>query len=78
VNINCKQANITASESVTVDTPTTVFTGNVQIDQNLTVDGSSTLSSTVTSNGKDISDTHTHGGSPTAPSGAVSNTGAPT
>jgi phage gp45-like len=78
VNINCKQANITASESVTVDSPLAVFTGNVEIDQNLTVTGDSILSSTVTSNGKDISDTHNHGGSPTAPAGPVSNTGVPT
>ncbi len=41
------------------------------------VTGATTLSGTVTSNGKDISDTHTHVGSPTAPSGPVSNTGAP-
>lgn len=70
VNINCKQANVTASESVTLDTPETTITGN------LTVTGDTTLSSTVTSGGKDISDTHTHTGSPTAPSGPVSNTGA--
>lgn len=71
VNIECKQTNITASESVTLDTPETTITGN------LTVQGNTSLSATVTSNGKDISDTHTHNGSPTAPSGPVSNTGTP-
>lgn len=76
VNINCKQANVTASESATFDTPEATFTGNVTIDQNLTVTGNTTLSDTVTSNGKDISDTHTHVGSATAPTGAQVDTGA--
>ncbi len=75
ININCKQANITASQSVKIDTPETIFTGNVTIDVNLTVTGETKLSSTVTSNGKDISDTHTHIGSPTAPGGPISETG---
>jgi len=75
VNIKCKQANVTASESVSFDTPEATFTGNVTIDGDLDVTGATTLSATVTSNGKDISDTHTHSGSPTAPSGAVSDTG---
>ncbi len=68
--------NITAN-GVIVDAPLATFTGNVQIDGDLTVDGSTILSSTVTSNGKDISDTHEHEGSPTAPTGGVSNTGTP-
>ena len=75
INIKCKQANITASESVTLDTPETTLTGNATVDGNLTVTGSTTLSATVTSNGKDISDTHTHDGSPTAPDGPISDTG---
>lgn len=75
VNINCKQANVTASESVTFDTPEATFTGNVTIDQNLTVTGDTTLSDTVTSNGKDTSDTHKHVGSATAPTGAQVDTG---
>ena len=63
------EATVTASASVTIDTPETTITGN------LTVDGNTTLSSTVTSGGKDISDTHTDTGSPSAPSGGVTNTG---
>ena len=39
VNIETVSANITASDSVTVDTPNTTFTGNVQIDGALNVDG---------------------------------------
>ncbi len=54
---------------------------NVTTDLNVTGDadvtGSTTLGATVTSNGKDISDTHIHIGSPSAPTGAVSNTGIP-
>ncbi len=76
ININCKQANVTASESVTFDTPEATFTGNVTVDMDLTVTGDTTLSSTVTSGGKDISDTHTHVGSATAPAGPQVNTGA--
>lgn len=50
---------------------------NVKVIGDLEVTGSTVLSATVTSNGKDISDTHTHVGSPTAPDGPVSNTGVP-
>lgn len=53
-------------------------TPNLIIDGNLTVTGNTTLGATVTSNGKDISDTHAHTGSPTAPDGAQSDTGTPT
>ena len=38
VNINCKQANVTATESVKVDTPLATFTGDVAIDGSLQVD----------------------------------------
>ena len=76
INITCKQANVTASESVTFDTPEATFTGNVTIDADLDVTGATTLSATVTSNGKDISDTHTHTGSATAPTGPQVDTGA--
>lgn len=70
-------AKLKADTKVTVDTPDAEFTGNVKILGDLEVIGASALSSTVTSNGKDISDTHTHAGSSTAPSGPVSNTGVP-
>lgn len=69
--------NLKANTKVTVDAPDSEFTGNVKVLGDLEVIGSTALSGTVTSNGKDISDTHTHTGSPTAPSGPVSNTGAP-
>lgn len=52
--------DIKADTKVTVTAPDAEFSGNVRINGNLEVVGSTTLSSTVTSNGKDISDTHTH------------------
>lgn len=60
----------------TVNVPTTNWTGDINLTGNLDVSGNTTLGATVTSNGKDISDTHKHAGSPTAPDGPVSNTGA--
>lgn len=74
-------ASIDITGIATVTCPTTNWTGDINltgsldITGNLDVSGSTTLSSTVTSGGKDISDTHTHVGSPTAPSGSISNTG---
>lgn len=51
---------VKSAVSVDVDAPEATFSGNVTIDGNLTVTGTSTLGATVTSNGKDISDTHGH------------------
>ena len=58
--ITCDVASITATTSVTVDTPIATFTTNVQIDGNLSVTGSTSLSSTVTSGGTNIGSSHTH------------------
>jgi hypothetical protein len=82
VNISTVNANVTASGdmvatvagSTTFDTPETTFTGNVTIQGNAEVQGNTTLGATVTSNGKDISDTHTHSG--VTPGGG--NSGPPT
>jgi len=54
INITCNQANVIAVDSVNITAPLTKVTGDFQ------VTGSTTLSATVTSNGKDISDTHGH------------------
>lgn len=59
VQITCKSAIIEASASVDITTPTTNINGD------LNVSGATALSATVTSNGKDISDTHTHDQPPT-------------
>lgn len=72
------QLLIKSGVKVFVNAPEAEFTDNVKINGNLEVVGNTTLSSTVISNGKDISDTHTHEGSPTAPDGARSDTGAVT
>lgn len=53
------------------------ITGDTKVNGDFEVTGDSTLGATVTSNGVDISDTHTHGGSATAPSGPITPTGAP-
>ncbi len=50
---------------------------DVTVTGNMTVQGDTALAAVVTSNGVDISDTHTHAGSATAPTGAVSPTGVP-
>ena len=81
-------ATLTASGAATIDSPITTFTGDVSILGNLTVTLATTLISVLTvtgaatmgamtSNGKNVGDTHTHGGSATAPDGPVSATGAP-
>ena len=59
--------------SIDVTAPEMVLNGNMTINGDLDVTGATTLSDTVTSNGKDISDTHVHSG---VQSGG-SNTGAP-
>lgn len=75
-------ASVDIDGTATVDCPTTNWTGDINltgsldITANLDVSGSTTLSSTATSGGKDISDTHTHIGSPTAPNGPITPTGA--
>ena len=86
---NSGDIEITTESAVTVTAPTATFTGDVQVDgdlavdgdiqtdSDLTVDGDTALGATVTSNSKDISDTHTHIGSLTAPIGLQSNTGVP-
>lgn len=52
-------------------------TTKVLVNGDFEVTGAATLGDTVTSNGKDISDTHTHDGSATAPVGPISPTGVP-
>lgn len=70
-------STIKATGQLTIDTPESLITGNVTINGDLTVISETILSEDVTSNGVDISDTHSHSGSPTAPSGSVSDTGSP-
>ena len=69
---------VNAATSVTIESPDINLVGNVVITGNLDVQGDTTLTSNVTSNGKDIGEGHSHAGSPTAPNGPVSDTGAVT
>ncbi len=71
-------ARLEATTSVTVNAPDTEVTGNLKVGGTLEVIGPSVLSGTVTSGGVDISMDHEHSGSPTAPDGPISDTGAPT
>lgn len=67
------KATINVTGDTDITTPDMNLTGNLNIDGDLGVTGSSALSSTVTSNGVNISDTHKHSD---VQSGA-SNTGNP-
>lgn len=86
LNVTCDTANVTAatsadvtapitkltsSTSITLDTPATTITGA------LNVQGAATFTTSITSAGKNIGDSHSHTGSSTAPLGPVSNTGVP-
>jgi hypothetical protein len=85
---NCDTAEVNATSSLSVTSPDTTWLGNIQLTGNLTqtgifaLTGIATMSSTlvvagnVTSAGKSFA-THTHIGSPTAPTGGISNTGIP-
>jgi len=53
-------ARLKADTKITLESPDVECTANLKVSGNLEVIGDSTLSDTVTSNGKDISDTHTH------------------
>lgn len=68
VVINCKQATVKATTSVTLDTPEANLTGNLTVTGNATFNGG-----TVTHGGKNIGKTHAHTG--VQPGGGV--TGAP-
>lgn len=81
VNVTCQNASVTASVNATLTAPVINLNGNTTIDGTLTVTGATTAPSVVASSslsvaGKEMAG-HTHSGSPTAPSGPVSNTGAP-
>lgn len=79
---------LVTTTKVKVDAPSAEFTGNVAVIGDITaaditasgdldVTGSATLGATVTAGGTAIGATHAHIGSPTAPTGSISNTGIP-
>lgn len=61
------QLTVKASDSITLDTPETHITGNVQIDGDTTISGDTSVQA-ITSRGKDISSTHKHLGVMSGPS----------
>lgn len=82
IKINCNNAsitaqgdvNLTASGELNVDAPTTNWTGNIVLTGDITQDGN-IVNTQTTSNDIPL-DGHGHIGSPTAPSGPLSDTGA--
>lgn len=59
--------NVTGDADITVGGEVNLTTSKLTVDGDLEVTGDTTLGATVTSNGKDISDTHIHSGVTTGP-----------
>jgi len=81
IKATCENIEVTANTNVTLTAPTINLNGNTTIDGTLDVTGTTTAptvqaATSLTVGGKEMSG-HTHSGSPTAPSGPVSATGAP-
>ena len=66
-----------ADTKVTIESPESEITGNLTVQQNLTVNGNSSLTSTVTSNGVNIGDTHVHPQGNDSGGNTEQNTGGP-
>ena len=60
VDVTCDTATVTAMTSIDFDTPIATFTTDVNIMGNLTVGGTTTLTTNVTSAGINIGSTHIH------------------
>jgi phage gp45-like len=67
--------NTTTVRSITADVQILAATIANITAPSITLNGAVTITGSLIINGKNVSDTHTHTGSPTAPVGAVSNTG---
>jgi len=77
----CENIDVTANTNATLTAPTINLNGDTTIDGTLDITGVTTAptiqaSTSLTVAGKEM-DNHTHTGSPSAPTGAVSNTGVP-
>jgi phage baseplate assembly protein V len=78
VEVTCKTATVNADTKINLTTPEVVVSNKLTV--NGLIDGKAGATLTgggVTHNGKNIGDSHTHIGSPTAPSGPRTATGAP-
>ena len=82
VNATCDNVNMNVASQIIATVPLMTLNGNLAIIGSITATGDMNMTGnivttgTVTNNGKNIGSTHRHTGSPTAPSGAISNTGA--
>lgn len=65
----------TGDKQLLIEAGKVLIKSDVEIQGGLNVLGPSSFTSDITSNGKNIGDTHGHEGSPTAPNGPVSDTG---
>ena len=79
VVITCKNITVEATSEAIVTCPESTFNGNVTVNGNMTFTGllqgpSVTIPDSLIAGGKELIG-HTHSGSPTAPSGAISDTG---
>lgn len=77
---NCENIEVTATSTATVTCPESTFNGNVTVNGNITFTGvvsgpTANIDNSLTIDGKELKD-HTHDGSPTAPNGPVTPTGA--
>lgn len=70
-------ATVEASSMATIKAPTITLDGIVNITGACNMQAGMSVTGAATNNGTNIGSTHTHGGSPTAPDGPVSNTGTP-
>ena len=91
INASCENITVDATSTATVNCPESTFNGNLTVNGDITSTGTVTAptgnitsvsstsvaaSSSLAVGGKEMSG-HTHSGSPTAPDGPVSDTGAP-
>lgn len=76
VTINTPQAVVNAEDSVEINSPTSTFNGNIQLNGSMNSTGNIESDADVIASGISLN-SHTHQGSPTAPNGPVSPTGGP-
>ena len=76
LTINTNQAIEVNAQTATVNAQTSTVNGNLVVNGNINCSQTITATTDVVGGGKSLK-THTHTGSPTAPTGAISPTGAP-
>lgn len=76
VVVNTKSATIN-SDTTVINSTSSVVKGDLTVEGDFVNTGSASFTTNITSNGKNIGATHSHTGSPTAPSGPISPTGVP-